>query len=104
MNSKFKLVQEACALHPLDEQTESGFGDIKVPKDNYYRRVHSHLTGIIQETTGVHEKDCQGVTTIMENADKLLRTLEAQRIVERFESGKERPQYCAECIYSRIKK
>jgi hypothetical protein len=103
MNRKYQVVQESFALHPLDEKVDSGF-DIQMPKNNYYRQVHSNLSHIIESEEGISEKDHQGVQTVMENVDKLLRTLEAQRVVERFETGKFRPQYCAECLYSKIKK
>lgn len=89
-------------VHPLDRTGESSWGGLKIPENNYHRQVLGALWGIIEESKGVSEKDFTGQDEIKAKCDEVIRSPEAEEIVQRFATQGSRPQFCAECIYDRM--
>jgi hypothetical protein len=87
--------------HPLDRKQQSPFGLVK--EDNYYQRIHSHLSDIMMHEQSIGEKDFNRSQEVFDKVDGILRTESAMKIANHFNANKYRPQYCAEAIYSKLK-
>lgn len=88
------------SMHPLDEKRE--FLGALVPADNYYRKVMHNLQYIRANEVGISEKDFRRNDELKNELDEFLRQPEVMDVVDRFDSDNLRPQYCAECLYSRM--
>jgi len=96
-----KVLQETYTphtLHPLDRTEQSNFG-FPIPENNYYHRVWSALTNIITSNRGISEKAFSAYEEVMAEVDAMLRTPEVMEVVDRFEEGGYRPEFCAESLY-----
>jgi len=72
-------------------------------EESYQTKVRNNLWRIFEDTRGISEKDFKGQEELKKICDGLVIDPNIAIIIERFESDKLRPSYCAECIYSKLK-
>jgi len=90
-------------VHPLDLTQEGEWAGLDVPEDNYHRRVYSALWNVLENATGTSEKDFHGQDEIKEMCEEVVRSPEAEEIIQRFQTQGCRPEYCAESIYDQMR-
>ena len=99
----YDLVCESTDIHPLDMRASNKQLDIKVPVDNYHRKVLLKLHGILEDIKSVSEKDFKGQDDLKRISEGIIKDPNVELIIQRFETDKLRPGYCAECIFSKLK-
>jgi len=93
-NNGYKIVSESIG-HPLD--------DLLNKPDSYKLKVRNCLWSIFEDTEGISEKDFKGQDDLKDKCEGIIKDPDVEIIIERFETDKLRPQYCAECIYAKLK-
>ena len=89
-------------VHPLDRTQEGAWAGLKLPEENYHRRVFSSLWHIFESEKAISEKDFGGQDWIRDECDRIVRTPEADEVIQRFSTQNLRPSYCAECIFANL--
>lgn len=87
--------------HPLDRKSDSNFG-IRVPEENYYRKVWASLVHILSNVEAVSEKDFKSYDGLMKRADSILRKPNVMKVVDAFEGTQKRADFCAETIFDKL--
>jgi len=100
----FQIIAESINItHPLDNKTQSNFG-FDIPENNYHREVMHELHRIFEDENRISEKDFARQDQLKVRCEKIIRNPKVGTIIQRFKDRALRPSYCAECIYSKIKK
>jgi len=72
-------------------------------QNNYHQKVCNCLHNIITNTRGISEKAFASMDIVTKEVETFASTNEVMQIIERFEKGNYRPEYCAETLFSQIK-
>ena len=93
----------ASVVHPLD-RTDPAWGGLSMPEENYHRRVMGALHGILESEQGISEKDFSRQDELRSETDAVVRDPAVEEVIQRFIADGCRPQYCAECIYDKMRR
>jgi hypothetical protein len=100
--SRRPMEKKSSEIHPLDRTQTGAWEGLSFPENNYHRQVKSCLHNIFESEQQISEKDFTRQDWIMAETDRLVRTSEAEEIIQRFLLGNNRPSYCAECIFADV--
>ena len=95
-------IEKKSSIHPLDRVKDSAWGGLKCPENNYHQQVMSALHHIMETEQGISEKAFSAQDELMKETDRIVRTPEAEEIIQRFSMKDLRPSYCAECLFKEI--
>jgi len=99
-----KTNRRQSSIHPLDRTEQGAWAGLELPEENYHRKVYRALWGILESENQVSEKDFAGQDEIKTQCEEIVRSPEAEEVIQRFAGNGCRPAYCAECIYDQMRK
>ena len=93
-------MEKKASVHPLDRTEEGAWGGLALPEQNFHRKVFGALWCILERAHKISEKDFTRQDWIKAECDRVVRSPEAEEIIQRLEGR--RPEYCAEIIFDQI--
>jgi hypothetical protein len=72
---------------------------LALPEENYHRQVYRALWGILEDEREVSEKDFTGQDRIKAMCEEIIRSPEAEGMIQRCGDGDMRAALCAEWIF-----